>query len=717
MIAALLCTTVLFGGCDNTKTDQEADVASLPGSSFTDGKLPDSGVSTGQDGGSTPAPSPASGTAGEDNAPSPAPGAASKETKAAVKANTADMFTNRDSRTEYDKDSAINITLDGASASCASSLVSVDGSTVTIRAEGTYVLSGTLDDGMVIIDTDKNTKVQLVLAGVSIQNSSSAAIYIKKADKVFLTLADGTQNLLGNGGSYTSIDDNNIDAVIFSKDDLTINGSGSLTISALAGHGIVSKNDLAITGGTFAITAENHGMAGKDSIRIADGDFTITAGKDGLHASNDEDTSAGFLYIEGGNFTISSGGDGMDASSDLTIVDGNFHILAGGGKDNAGPHTENGFGGWGFSFSGNTKSNDTETSASTKGIKASNSLSILGGTFFIDSADDGFHCNGNLSIAGGIFSVATGDDGFHADDAVTISSGTIGITDSYEGIEGKTIEISGGDITLRASDDGLNAAGGNDASGFPSRRGQDMFASQEGVGITISGGSIQINADGDGIDSNGDLTVTGGTIYVDGPTNSGNGALDKNGTALISGGTVVAVGAAGMAETFDPASTQGCILQNTAGSHAGGTVVELLDASGTVLVSYTPAKSFSSVVVSDPSITVGNTYTLNVGTEVFEITMDTTSYGTGKGGFGGMGGGRRPGRDGGRKPGNPPDADGDDAGWPGNPPDTDSDRGNAGWPGNPPESDPPVQHPGTQDTPPSDSSDDSYNMDQPGTSL
>lgn len=671
MIAALLCTTILFGGCGNEKTDQGTNAASLPEASPTDNQLP-SNNNNPQEEGTNPTPSTDPETAKEENT--------------ATGINTADLFTSRDSRTEYDKDSAINITLDGSSASCSSPDVSVDGSTVTIRAEGTYVVSGTLDDGMLIIDTDKNTKVQLVFAGVSIQNATSSALYIKKADKVFLTLADGTQNTLGNGGTYTAIDDNNLDAVIFSKDDLTINGSGSLTISALAGHGIVSKNDLVITGGRFAVTAAGHGMAGKDSIRIADGDFTVTAGKDGFHADNDEDASAGFLYVAGGSFEITAGGDGMDASADLTVSGGNFHILSGGGRDNAEPHTEGGFGGRGFPFSNTAQDNDAETSTSTKGIKASGSLSILGGTFSVDSADDGFHCNGDLLVSDGIFSVATGDDGFHADNSVTISAGTIQVTDSYEGIEGKTIEILGGNISLCSSDDGLNAAGGNDTSGFSGRFGKDMFTSQEGVSITISGGDIHIDADGDGIDSNGDLTVTGGNIYVDGPTNSGNGALDKNGTALIHGGTVVAVGAAGMAETFDSASTQGCILQTAAADHAAGTVIELLDAAGTVLVSYTPAKAFRSVVVSEPSITVGNTYTLKIGTEVFKITMDAISYGSGNGGFGGMGGGKRPGRDGaGQKGGNPPDADGSDAGRPGmNPPDANgSDAGKPGM--NPPD--------------------------------
>lgn len=612
-----MCTAMLLGGC-TTGSGGSANETSF-------GQKPETGT-------------------GENSVVTSSPAPPSAQNNSVPVINASDMFTDRDSRTGYDETTAIYITLTETSASCASSAVSVDGSTITIRGEGTYVISGTLDNGMVIVDADKSAKVQVVLAGAHIQNSASAALYIKKADKVFLTLAEGTKNEISNGGRYVAIDDNNIDAAIFSKDDLTINGSGSLLVTAAAGHGIVSKNDLAVTGGSLYITAEGHGMAGKDSIRIKNGSFEITSGKDGLHADNSEDASSGFLYIANGCFTVTAEGDGMDASSDLMVADGSFTITAGGGIDHAKAHAQEGFGGRGWAFPGSVEEDTKETSTSTKGLKASGNLSILGGTFTVNSADDGFHANGSLSIAGGTFTVASGDDGFHADDALTVLSGTIDITDSYEGIEGKTIEISGGSIRLAASDDGLNAAGGNDSNGSGGGRGRDSFAAQEGVYILISGGDLHIDAGGDGIDSNGDLTVTGGTIYVDGPTNDGDGALDKNGTALIHGGTLVAVGAAGMAETFDSASTQGCILVNAASTQAAGTKVELFDASGSLIVSYTAAKPFRSVVVSAPSVTLGSTYRLVIGTEVSEITMTTISYGLREGNSGGFGGKNRPGR-------------------------------------------------------------------------
>ena len=208
----------------------------------------------------------------------------------------------------------------------------MDGSTVTITAEGVYILSGTLYDGQIQINAPDSAQVQLVLNGVDITSADSSAIYALEADHVFITLADGSENSLSNGGAYLPIDENNLDSVIFSKTDLTLNGSGSLAIYAEAGHGIVSKDDLIITGGTYTIEAVSHGMTGKDTFCIADGTFTITSGKDGLHAENTEDSTLGSLYITGGTFTIAAQGDAVSASGALQIDAGTFDLLTGGGS-------------------------------------------------------------------------------------------------------------------------------------------------------------------------------------------------------------------------------------------------------------------------------------------------------------------------------------------------------------------------------------------------
>ncbi|MCD8242057.1 MAG: carbohydrate-binding domain-containing protein, partial [Lachnospiraceae bacterium] len=234
--------------------------------------------------------------------------------------DTSDMFTDRDIDWSYDEEDCAHITLDGDSATADTNAVEISGSTVTVTDEGTYILTGTLDDGMIIVDAGDSDKVQLVLDGVDITSSTSAAIYVLEADKVFVTTASGSENTLTNGGEYVAINDNNIDAVIFTKAALELNVGRTLTITASAGHGVVSKDDLKATSGTYVITAESHGLSGKDSVRIADGTYTIVSGKDGIHASNEDDESLGSLYIAGGSFAIASGDAGFLADSAGTLA-------------------------------------------------------------------------------------------------------------------------------------------------------------------------------------------------------------------------------------------------------------------------------------------------------------------------------------------------------------------------------------------------------------
>ncbi len=545
-----------------------------------------------------------------------------------------DLFTNRDMRTTYSEDGSAIITLSGDTASCSSNAVVISGSTVTITDEGTYILSGNLE-GMVIVNADDQDKVQLVLDGVSIHSPTSAAIYIREADKVFITTSEGSENTLSNGGVYTAIDDNNIDAAVFSKADLTLNGEGTLTIQAAAGHGVVSKDDLVLTSGSYTITAEKHGLSGKDCLNIAGGSYTITSGKDGLHAEHDEDASLGSLNITGGDFIINAQGDGISASSNLSIQDGTYNIATGGGAANA---PASGSGGDSFRYGYRGYVSEDQDNTSTKAVKAGLLLNIQGGSFVIDSAEDALHSNGDLTISDGTFSIGAGDDGIHADNAVTISGGDIDIQQSYEGIEGLSIDIQGGNISLIASDDGLNAAGGNDSSGFGGRGG-DMFLSEEGACITISGGKLHLSASGDGIDSNGDLRITGGETYVSGPTNSGNGTLDYNGSASITGGIFVGAGSSGMAQNFG-SSTQGVIMVNVSSGQAGSTIT-LRSSSGNTLVSWEADKTYTSVIVSSPEIQQGETYTLTVNEDSMEIVMDDLMYSSsgGYGSFGGHGGG------------------------------------------------------------------------------
>ncbi len=589
--------------------------------------------------------------------------------------DTSDMFSSRDIETGYDESDCTVIRLEGSTASVEGDGAGVKDSTVTIKSEGTYLISGRLDDGVIVVDADSGDKIRLILDGVNITSSTGAAIYVRQADKVFITLAKGSENLLTNDKNSQISD--NVDAVIFSKDDLTVNGEGSLSISANSGHAIVSKDDLVISGGTYTITSEKKGLDANNSIRIAGGSFSIDAGTDGLHAEND-DAALGYIYIADGTFRITSGTDGMDASGVIQIDNGTLSVTSGGGSSNASTRKDGGFNGdWGTwggrgrhmsadksedapvirlsSASGAGASDPSSTeSSSAKGLKSDSSVAVNNGTVTIDSSDDAIHSNNQVTVSNGTIEIKSGDDGIHADSALKISGGTVTIAKSYEGLEGMTIDISGGDISVTSADDGLNSAGGSDQSSMNGRPGQNQFAAQEGVYINISGGRLRVNSSGDGIDSNGDVTVSGGEVYVSGPADNGNAALDFNGEAVITGGTFVAAGMSGMAQNFGTSSTQGAMMVNVENQTSGSEIV-LKDSSGKALVSFTPENNYNNVVISTPDIKKGASYTVSTGSASTAVQMDSLIYGSG--GMGGMRGGNMPGGpDGGNMPGgNPPD--------------------------------------------------------------
>lgn len=473
-----------------------------------------------------------------------------ESTESIVAVSTTDMFTDRDLEIGYDAETSANITLSGNSASSNSDAVQISGNTVTITDEGTYILSGTWNDGMILINAEDTDKIQLVLNGVQIMNSTSAAIYVLEADKVFITTASGSENTLSNGGEYVAIDDNNIDAVIYSKSDLTLNGAGTLTINAAAGHGIVSKDDLVVTSGTYNITAASHGISGKDSVRIANGTFSIVSGKDGIHAENADDSSLGFLYIADGTFDITAEGDGMSAGAYLQITDGTFHVITGEGSSSVTMTTDTmNFAQRGMfhiktdttettSATDTTATTETEESISQKGFKSDGDITIVNGNFVTDTVDDAFHAGGNIFITTGEYNLKSGDDAIHSDAAITVQEGNFNISYCYEGIEGMSITINGGTYDIASNDDGLNAAGGTDSSGFNNGASQqDHFSTNSDSFITINDGSLTIVSDGDCIDSNGDLTINGGILNLN-CTGNGNTALDTDGTYTNNGGDI-----------------------------------------------------------------------------------------------------------------------------------------------------------------------------------
>ena len=446
-------------------------------------------------------------------------------------------FSDRDLRQTVDMESAVAITLTGDGAQCGSDAVTIDGSRITIGAEGVYVLSGTLADGQVVVQAGETDKVQLVLAGADIACAGSAAVLSLTADKVFLTLAEGTQNRLVSGGAFAGED--GVDAAVFSRTDLTMNGAGSLTVECPAGHGVVSKDELTVTGGSYAVTAAAHGLCGKDGVAIAAGSFAIVSGKDGIHAEHSENAEKGNLYIAGGSFTVDAQGDALSASGTLQIDGGSFALTTGGGS--ASVMMSSGdmmMGRGGFRDFTQPAAQTDDAVQSSKGIKAVGTIAIAGGEFALDTADDAVHGGADVRIAGGSWSIRTGDDAIHADGTVCIAGGELNIPHCYEGVEGTSVAVTGGTLTITAHDDGLNAAGGADASGSSFGFGrQDEFASVAGCEIVISGGSVTIVSSGDCIDSNGSLTVSGGTLDLT-CNGSGNTAIDANGAFNHTGGEI-----------------------------------------------------------------------------------------------------------------------------------------------------------------------------------
>lgn len=487
-------------------------------------------------------------------------------------------------------ETAVKIILAGDSITVEGSGATVNGSTVTITAPGVYSLTGTLNNGQIVVDTDQEGTVNLILGGVNITNSTTSPIFISSADKTILTLAESSQNVVTDGATYvfTSAEVDEPNAAIFSKDDLVINGSGSLTVNANYNNGIDSKDYLRIVSGNITVNAVNDGIKGRNYIAVKDATITVNAGGDGLQSNNDEDATKGYILIEGGAFNITSGLDGIQAETQLTVNGGVLNLVTGGG---------------------NTINYESEESA--KGLKAGVIVTIAGGTIIIDSADDAVHANGSITISGGDLQITSGDDGIHADVAITVNDGNVNIIKAYEGIESVLITINGGNIHLNTEDDGINGSGGVDGSSVNGRPGQNQFAAGNAQ-VFLNGGYLVVNAQGDGLDSNGTMAMSGGTVIVNGPTNNGNGSLDF-GIFDITGGYLITAGSSGMAQSPSASSTQYAVMYNFDTMQAAGTLVHIETENGEEVLTFAPAKEFQSVVVSLPELVNGSTYLVFLG--------------------------------------------------------------------------------------------------------
>ena len=548
-------------------------------------------------------------------------------------------FTAGDLSPEYDISDANVITLIGDSAQVTGNGAYAYDGGVVISSTGVYVISGTLDDGSITVDADDAAKIWLYFNDVNITCQDNAALIIENADKVFLTLAEGQDSALMSGSEYeTSAAEAGIDGVIYARDDLTINGAGSLTISGGPAHGITANDDLVITGGNLTVTSAKDAIHVNDSLRMTKAVMTLNAGDDAIQVDNE----GGYIYIESGEFDIAAVDEGIAAEGDITIDGGDFKIAVGTGQGSHG-----------------IKSGDTVTvndgtidiTSCYEGIQASY-IDITGGDITINSVDDGINASsgdGGFGMGFGMGGPGMGGTGgqgmrqrgsYNASDTETTETG--------EASEGEKPEL--GEMPEGEMPEGEKPEFGETPEGEQPQSGdtsdEDM-STVETPWIHISGGTLTIlndsGRDADGIDSNGDIIITGGTIRVSLTGDGGNNAIDcateNGGVCEISGGSIIACGSSQMAEGFGSSSTQCSVLYNLQTGAEAGTTLTLRDSDGNVLMSYEVPNAFTSVNISCPEMELGETYTISVGETEETVTLEeitTTSGAAGDSMFGGM---------------------------------------------------------------------------------
>lgn len=560
----------------------------------------------------------------------------------------------------WDGAAAVQIYLEGSTIVCDDRKVKLEENKITITEAGTYVLSGELPDGQVVIDAEKEEYVKLVLDGADISCDDSAPIY-SKSGNVIVTLAEGTENRVSDGREYRREaeeyneleEDDEPGAVIFAKDDLTFNGTGTLTVTGNRRHAIQCKDDLKFVDGTYIISAADDGIVGKDSISVKNGQFTIEAEDKGMKVTNYEEADKGYILIEDGVFQITAGGDGIQAETLLRINGGEFQITAGGGSKEAADRMAEGDGGFGGRdmdrmpgegddfdgemelpepgkapadaevFGAAKEAGSDEDVSGGKALKSYVELTVAGGNLNLDASDDGVHSNQNVTVAGGTLVITSGNDGIHADKTLRIESGSIDVQKSYEGLEGFEITVNDGDVRVTAFDDGINAAGNVDSAEYPESKGF-MNEEDQGAVMTFNGGAVYVNAQGDGLDANGDIFINGGSITVHGPVSGGDGTLDYASVCRITGGTFVGIGSAAMAQNPTKDSTQPVIAGVPGETIKEGTVISVKDKKGETLLSVTTEKAAQWFALSSPEFKTGESYTVCIGERETEVKLGET---------------------------------------------------------------------------------------------
>lgn len=577
IICALLCSTLILSGCSSSPSTTGTTSENTPGTEMT-------------------------ATSDEKQTVGAATTDATVTTTAGIDVDLTGDYSDTALNAAYEESSATKIiaadgtvTIDGTGAS-------EEQSVITITEGGTYIVSGTIEEGQIIVNLSEDENVQLVLAGAVISNSTQAPIVALSAKNLFLTLAEGTENSVVDGraaaveetqeentktesGESTTADDT---AAIYSKCDLIINGTGSLAVTAGYKDGITGKDDLEIISGTIAITAGDDGVVGKDSVSINDGTLQIQASGDGIKSSNDEDTTKGYVVIDGGNISIAAGDDGIHSQTVLVINGGTIKI-----------------------------------SESEEGLESLN-IVINDGTVDIVSTDDGINISDGSSS--GMAATEGGRNGGQKPDEQRMMQ-------NEEGTPPEKPEMLSDEAGSQSEGEEMPPEGAGtapDEAAAPAERTMKSNAGRTGTGggmdaaidgaLIIHGGSVTVDASGDGIDSNGSMLMTGGTVTVYGSADGANAALDYNGAFVIDGGTLYAIGTSAMAQSTSENSSQHSIIVSTEAYFDAGSEIIVSDSTGDQICSITSRKNANNIVISTPDLVEGENYTVNAGENSVNVT-------------------------------------------------------------------------------------------------
>ena len=494
----------------------------------------------------------------------------------------ASEYKTKDLDTGYD-DSSVTIECNSTSVEFDSSAVSEDDGVITISSAGVYVISGTYN-GQILVSADESDYVHLVLNGLSITNENGPAIYIQKCDKATITLADDTENYITDGTNYTFEDgEDEPDAALFSKADMSMNGNGNLTVDGKYADAIKCKKDLKIISGNYKITAVSEGIKGRNSVTIKDGQFDITSGDTAIKSTRDDDPEKGFVIVDGGDFTINAQNDGIHAETHLTINGGNIDI---------------------------------------------------------QNASEGLEGQ-MVDIVDGVINIVATDDGINASRIGSSSNKEKGGMGNGKGPEMPQGGMNNGERP-EMPQGGMNNGerlempqGGADNGERPEMPQGGMGDSgQETDGqvyIKISGGTTTVSGDADCIDSNGDIELSGGTIFSSSPKFGITGpeaVLDADGTIELKKGVTFI--ATGVSSEVSLDCEQNVIYFYTESQQNAGTTITLKDSDGNEITSYKATSGFSTVAITSPEITIGKTYIVDIDGQETEVSVSEqeTTVGT-----------------------------------------------------------------------------------------